>query len=86
MHFEIKRNAKTGEVQLIGAPGFFFGLTTAAGNARSGRSGNGCQVTEGEGSVLLVPTDPIPDAPAAAKRDIAEVAVTHSARKNKSKS
>lgn len=85
MHFEIKRNAKTGEVQLVGDPDFFFWLTTAAGNARSGRSGNGCQVTEGKGSVLLVPLDPIPDAPAAAKRGIAEVAVTHSSRKAKSK-
>jgi hypothetical protein len=86
MHFEIKRNAKTNEVTLVGDDAFFFWLTTAAGNARSGRSGNGCQVTEGKGAVLLEPLKPIPDAPDAAKRSIAEVAVTHSSRKSKPKS
>jgi hypothetical protein len=84
MHFEIKRNAKTGEVQLVGDPDFFFWLVSAAGNARSGRAGNGCAVTEGKGSLSLVPLTPIPDAPARSKQGIAEIAVAHSDRKAKS--
>jgi hypothetical protein len=81
MHFEIKRNAKTGEVTLIGDPDFFFWLTTGAGNARSGRAGNGCQVTEGKGSLVLQPLNPIPDAPAQGKKSIAEVAIEHKSRR-----
>jgi hypothetical protein len=81
MHLEIKRNAKTGEVTLVGDPDFFFWLTTAAGNARSGRAGNSCAATEGKGGVILQPLNPIPDAPAEGKKGIAEVAVRHAGRK-----
>lgn len=81
MHLEIKRNAKTGEVELIGDPDFFFWLTTAAGNARAGRTGNMYEATEGKGKLTLKPLHPIPDAPSRDKRDIAEIAVEHSGRK-----
>lgn len=83
MELKITRNAKTGEVVLEGDPDFFFWLTTAAGNARSGRAGNICAATEGKGSVRLQPTDPIPDAPSANKRGLAEVAIEHASVKGK---
>lgn len=81
MELKIDRNANTGEVTLEGDPDFFFWLTTAAGNARNGRAGNICGVTEGKGSVRLQPTNPIPDSPSAKKQSIAEVAIKHASRK-----
>lgn len=74
MHFEIKRG-KNGDVELVGDQDFYFWLTTAAGNARSGRKGNSCEATKGKGTLHLTPLEPIHDAPPAGKRNIAEVAI-----------